>query len=73
SDKGHLLDRKKFESMDIQVLADIIEAILIESVEPRQNRKQGNTLLGMEYLQKESSEIKKKKTEELIKELTSKL
>jgi hypothetical protein len=73
SDKGHLLDRKKFESLDIQVLADIIEAILIESIEPRQNRKQGNTLLGMEYLQKESSEIKKKKTEELIKELTSKL
>lgn len=73
SDAGHLLDRKKFENLDIQVLADILEAILIESVEPRQNRKQGNTLFGMEYLQQESAEIKKKKKEELIRELTDKL
>jgi hypothetical protein len=73
SDAGHLLDRKKFESLDIQVLADILEAILIESIEPRQNRKQGNTLFGMEYLQQESAEIKKKKKEELIRELTDKL
>ena len=69
-DAGNLKDLKKFESLDIQILADILEAILIESIEPRQNRKQGNTLLGMEYLQKESPEIKKKKTEELFKELT---
>lgn len=73
NDKGHLLDRKKFETLDIQVLADTLEAILIESIEPRQNRKQGNTLSGMEYLQQESSEIKKKRTEELIRELTDKL
>jgi hypothetical protein len=73
NDKGHLLDRKKFESLDIQVLADTLESILIESVEPRQNRKQGNTLSGMEYLQQESSEIKKKRKEELIRELTEKL
>jgi len=55
------------------LIADILEAILIESIEPRQNRKQGNTLSGMEYLQLESTEIKRKKTEELIRELTSKL
>lgn len=73
SDKGHLLDRKKFEFLDVQNLADIFEAILIESVEPRQNRKQGNTLIGMEFLQKESSELKKKKAEELIRELADKL
>jgi hypothetical protein len=70
NDKGHLLDRKKFEYLDIQALANALEAILIESVEPRQNRKQGNTLYGMEYLQQESPEIKKKKTEEFIRELT---
>lgn len=70
NDKGHLLNRKKFESLDIQILADTLEAILIECIEPRQNRKQGNTFFGMEYLQQESPEIKKKKTEELIRELT---
>lgn len=73
NDKGHLLDRKKFENIDIQILADTFESILIECVEPRQNRKQGNTLSGMEYLQQESPEIKKRKTEDLIRELTEKL
>lgn len=70
NDKGHLLDRKKFDSLDVQNIADIFEAILIESIEPRQNRKQGNTLIGMEYLQQESSELKKKRAEELFKELS---
>lgn len=73
TDKGHLKDRKKFENLDIQDLASILEAILIESLEPRQNRKQGNTLTGMEFLQHESPEIRKRKHEEVIRELTSKL
>lgn len=68
-DKGHLTNRKKFENIDIQVLANTLEAILIESIEPRQNRKQGDTFFGIEYLQKESPEIKKKKGEELLREL----
>jgi hypothetical protein len=73
NDTGHLLDRKKFEFVDVQHLADIFEAILIESIEPRQNRKQGNTLIGMEFLQKESSELKKKKAEELIRDLADRI
>jgi hypothetical protein len=72
-EKGHLLNRKKFDNLDIQILADILEAILIESIEPRQNRKQGNTFFGIEYLQQESPEIKKQKKEQLIRELTDKL
>jgi len=67
-----LLDRKKFKNIDIQILADTFESILIECVEPRQNRKQGNTLSGMEYLQQESPEIKKRKREELFREITEK-
>ncbi len=70
NDEGHLHNRKKFESLDIKILADTLEAILIEGLEPRQNRKQGNTFSGIEYLQQESIEIKKKKAEELIRELT---
>ncbi|CAH0281059.1 hypothetical protein SRABI27_03775 [Pedobacter sp. Bi27] len=73
-DKGHLKDRKKFPDMDIQDMANILEAILIESLEPRQNRKQGNnTLVGMEFLQKESPEIKKRRYDEVIKELAAKI
>jgi hypothetical protein len=73
NDKGHLHNRKIFECIDIQTLADSLEAILIESVEPRQNRKQGNTFSGMEYLQQESSELKKKRKEELFRELAGKI
>jgi hypothetical protein len=46
---------------------------LIESIEPRQNRKQGNSFTGIEYLQQEAPEIKKKLKEQIIKELTDKL
>ena len=63
----------KFKEFTIQNLGDILEAILIESIEPRQNRKQGNSFTGLEYLQQEAPEIKKKLKEQLIKELTDKL
>lgn len=54
-------------------MGDFLEAILIESIEPRQNRKQGNLFAGIEYLQQEAPEIKKRIKEQLIRELTDKL
>lgn len=63
----------KFKDFTIQNLGDILEAILIESIEPRQNRKQGNSFLGLEYLQQEAPEIKKKLKQQIIQELTDKL
>lgn len=73
SDTGKLLSDSKYDNLSVQDLGNILEAILIESIEPRQNRKQGNLFSGIEYLQQESPEIKKKKKEELIRELTDKL
>lgn len=58
--------------MDMKVLADTLEAILIETIEPRQNRKQGDTFSGIEYLQQESPEIKRKMKEEFIREIADK-
>lgn len=63
----------KFKEFSIHNLGDILEAILIESIEPRQNRKQGNSVAGIEFLQQEAPEIKKKLKEQMIKELTDKL
>jgi hypothetical protein len=63
----------KFKEFTVQNLGDILEAVLIESVEPRQNRKQGNSFAGLEYLQQEAPEIKKKLKEQIIRELTDKL
>ncbi len=38
-----------------------VEAILIEALEPRQNRKRGDDLSAVEYIQREDPEIQKKK------------
>lgn len=73
NENGKLHIDIKFENITIQNLGDILEAILIESIEPRQNRKQGNLFFGLEYLQLEAPEIKKRLKEQLIRELTDKL
>lgn len=73
NDKGGLDNDLNFENITVQDFGDILEAILIESIEPRQNRKQGNLFAGIEYLQQEAPEIKKRMKEQLIRELTDKL
>ena len=70
---ANCLKSLKYDKISIQNLGDVLEAILIESLEPRQNRKQGNLFFGLEYLQQESPEIKKKMKQQLIKELTDRL
>ena len=73
NDTGVLNKDLNFDDIGIQDFGDILEAILIESIEPRQNRKQGNLFAGIEYLQQEAPEIKKRMKEQLIRELTDKL
>lgn len=70
---GKLLLDIKLKDITVNHLGDILEAILIESLEPRQNRKQGNLFNGLEYLQQEAPEIKKKLKEQIIRELTDKI
>jgi len=72
-DNGELDDNLDLSNMSIKDFGDILEAILIESIEPRQNRKQGNQFAGIEFLQKEAPEIKKRMKEQIIRELTEKL
>jgi hypothetical protein len=73
NENGKLQTDINFENVTVQHLGNILEAILIESIEPRQNRKQGNLFFGLEYLQQEAPEIKKKLKEQIIRELTDKL
>jgi hypothetical protein len=46
-----------------------VEAILIEALEPRQNRKRGDDLSAVEYIQKEDPEIRKKKVKQILEGL----
>jgi hypothetical protein len=73
NENGNLNIEVNFKDLTVQIMGDILEAILIESIEPRQNRKQGNLFYGLEYLQQEAPEIKKKIKEQIIRELTDKL
>jgi hypothetical protein len=60
SDDGKLNLDAQFKDFTIRHLGDVLEAVLIESIEPRQNRKQGNSFIGLEFLQQEAPEIKQK-------------
>jgi len=73
NDDGSIDKEIKFDSISIQTFGDLLEAILIESLEPRQNRKQGNLFAGLEYLQVEAPEIKKRQKQLLLRELSDKL
>ena len=69
-DDGKLNLEVQFKDFTLQILGDILEAILIECLEPRQNRKQGNSFVGLEFLQQEAPEIKQKQRKQVIDELT---
>lgn len=43
-----------------------VEAILIKALEPRQNRKRGDDLSAVEYIQKEDPEIQKRKVKQSL-------
>lgn len=50
-----------------------LEAILIEALEPRQNRKRGDDLSAVEYIQKEDPEIQKKRIKASIEAAMEKM
>jgi len=54
-------------------LIPALEAILIEAMEPRQNRKRGDDLAAVEYLQKVDPEIEKKKVKATLDAALNKL
>jgi hypothetical protein len=56
---GSLTDTKNDYITNIQELTDTIEAILVEGIEPRQNRKRGNSFSGIEHIQTKDPEISK--------------
>jgi hypothetical protein len=72
NNSGNLKTDIKLENIHIEHLGDLLEAILIESIEPRQNRRQGNLFNGIEYLQQEAPELKDKKMKQTIQDLTEK-
>ena len=63
---GELITDLNFDNLSIEKLGNLLEAILIESIEPRQNRRQGNLFYGLEYLQKEAPELKERQIKQTM-------
>jgi hypothetical protein len=61
------------DSYDAAKVIPALEAILIEALEPRQNRKRGDDLSAVEYIQREDPEIQKKKVKESLELALNKL
>jgi hypothetical protein len=72
TEDGELQITKGSIELTLAEVGNLLEAILIECIEPRQNRKQGNQFYGIEYLQKEDEIIAKKKLEQNLRDLLSK-
>lgn len=58
---------------DASKLIPALEAILIEALEPRQNRKRGDDLAAVEYIQRVDPEIEKKKIKATLDAALNKL
>ena len=59
-------------SFDAAKLAPALEAILVEALEPRQNRKRGDDLAAVEYVQMEDPEIQERRVKAAIDEALNK-
>nr|WP_284047551.1 HTH domain-containing protein [Guyparkeria hydrothermalis] len=71
SDKGDLCGLP--DSYVAKKIVPAMEAVLIEALEPRQNRKRGDDLSAVEYLQKEDPEIDRKRKKALLESALSKV
>lgn len=58
---------------DAAKMIPALEAILIEALEPRQNRKRGDDLAAVEYIQREDPAIQKRKVKESLELALNKL
>ncbi len=61
------------QAYDQSVLIATMEALLIESVEPRQNRRRGDDFQAIEYLQVEDPEIERLRRVEVLRQLSERL
>jgi len=67
TEKGELV--KNIAAIGSNFMIRALEAVLIESIEPRQNRKRGDDFSGIEYIQKIDPQIDRERKMELLKEL----
>ena len=71
SDDGKLRDDKIVPTFATLVTA--LEAILIETLEPPQNRRRGDDFMGVEYIQDIDPELKEQELQRTLRTIEEKL
>ncbi len=71
NDDGHLNDEMPTATGDTIIAA--FESILIEALEPPQNRRRGDNLNAVEFMQARDPEIDKRQTRDLLQQVMAKL
>jgi hypothetical protein len=69
SEDGKQLEDPGLNGLSLEVVIATLEALLIEGLEPRQNRKRGDDFSAVEYLQYEDPKIKKQRLQRMLQEL----
>jgi hypothetical protein len=64
---------KKTEALALDVVITALEAILIETLEPPQNRRRGDDFNGVEYVQAVDPELKEQNIQKTLREIASKM
>ena len=68
SEKGKIGSQP--ETYSANMLIPSLEAILIESLEPRQNRQRGEDMADREYIQRIAPEIRKKRIKDMVDDIS---
>lgn len=71
TEKGELVEANA--TLSPELVATTLEAVLIEGLEPRQNRKRGDGFNATEYLQAEDPEIERRQGQLFLDSLKAKL
>lgn len=71
TEEGRLEEKEILPTVD--TIISTLEALLIEGLEPTQNRKRGDDFNAIEYLQAEDPEIEKQQMKKLLAEMQTKL
>jgi len=72
TDQGKLVG-PDLKNLSAGLIIATMEALLIEGLEPRQNRKRGDDFRAVEYIQSEDPQIRKKRMAGLLAELQQKI
>ena len=72
NEDGSLRTSISVAHVNVDALIATIEAVLIEGLEPRQNRKRGDDFQAVEFLQVEDPEIERQRQASVMKQIMTK-